>query len=195
MHRSDFLTISDFLACLFTFTFNTTGIRYICVFTIIPTQNDCRDRFTMHIVDPLILNGCAIKMDVLQCKMWPDRYRPKNNSNYHLIAEKYIVAFSSKAVLGVGRMSRYRIYIRFKTTFGSGSDRMRKKSDLNAHTSVFWQSSFTSPSHYTTQPWLQVLSLPIYFIDLEFPESMVPTIIRKQLCKLVWLDLQLSSCG
>ncbi len=31
MHKSDLLTISDFLARLFTFTLDTTGIRYLCL--------------------------------------------------------------------------------------------------------------------------------------------------------------------
>ncbi len=40
-HKSDLLTISDFLARLFTFTLDTLDWYPISVFTLIPAQKDC----------------------------------------------------------------------------------------------------------------------------------------------------------
>ncbi len=61
MHKSHLLTIYDFLSRLFTFIIDTTGIRYLCLHEFPPKRIVCSDRF-MHMVDPRVLNCCAIKI-------------------------------------------------------------------------------------------------------------------------------------
>ncbi len=62
MHRFDLLTISNFLARLFTFTLDTTDIRYLCLHKFPPKRIVCSDRFTMHMLDPRVLTGRALKI-------------------------------------------------------------------------------------------------------------------------------------
>ncbi len=67
MHRSDLLTISDFFGPSVYIHFRHDWYP-IYVFTL---RIDCSDRFTMHMVDPRVLNGRAIKIIYIIHIEWP----------------------------------------------------------------------------------------------------------------------------
>ncbi len=79
--QSDLLTISNiiFLARLFTFTLDTTGIRYPCLHSFPPKRIVCSDRFTMHMVDLRVLNDSAIKISYIIHVEWPLLFASMDN--------------------------------------------------------------------------------------------------------------------
>lgn len=114
MHRSDLLTILDFLANLFTFTLNRTGIRFLCLHSQFPTKMIVCKIFTLHMVEPWLEPNLCGQMC---CPYFVVFWSSLGN---------WIFVFRHRLNVQISAM--YLIKKKKKKTFGSGSDWMRKKS-------------------------------------------------------------------